>query len=92
MIETTKISSSICHKVVELTYQDVPDVLIGSFKAAKSDASTQQTLTPPHVAGCHLQLPHALRFWVVNFNSDRFLHIGFQEVPQQITFFTLGRK
>lgn len=75
---------------IDLTYQDMPYVLIGSFKAAEADTSTQQTLPPPHVTGCNLQLPHPLGFRVVHFKSDCFFHIGFQEVFQQVTFFILN--
>lgn len=77
---------------MDLTYQDMPHVLIGSFKAAETDTSTQQTLTPPHVTGCYLQLPHPLGFRVVHFKFDRFFHISFQEVFQQVTFFILQKQ
>lgn len=70
----------------------MPYVLIGSFKAAESDTSTQQTLPSPHVAGCDLQLPHPLGFRVVHFKFDRLFHIGFQEVSQQVTFFILHKQ
>lgn len=77
---------------LDLTYQDMPNILIGSFKAAEADTSAQQTLTTPHVTGYHLQLPHPLGFRVVHFKFDRFLHICFQEVFQQVTFFILERE
>ena len=70
----------------------MPNVLIGSFKAAEADASTQQALTTPHVTGCHLQFPHPLGFGVVHLKFDRFLHIGFEEVFQQVTFFILEKQ
>lgn len=67
----------------------MPDVLIGSFKAAETHASAQQTLATPHVAGGHLQLPHALGFGVVHFQFHRLLHVGLQEVFQQAALFIL---
>lgn len=67
----------------------MPNVLTGSFKATEADTRTQQTLTTPHVTGGHLQLLHPLSFRVVHFKFDGFLHIGFQEVFQQVTFFIL---
>lgn len=67
----------------------MPDVLIGSFKAAEADTGTKQTLTAPHVTGCHLQFPHPLGFRVVHFKFYGFLHIGFQKVFQQVAFFIL---
>lgn len=70
----------------------MPYVLTGSFKAAEADTSTQQTLSPPHVTGCNLQLPHPLGFRVVHFKFDCFFHIGFQEVFQQVTFFILYKQ
>lgn len=60
-----------------MTYQNMPNVLVGSFEAAEADAGAQQTLTPPHVTGYHLQFPHPLAFWVEYFKFDCFLHIGF---------------
>lgn len=59
------------------SYQNMPNILIGPFKVAEADTCTQQTLTTPHVAGRHLQLSHPLRFRVVHFEFDRFLHICF---------------
>ena len=67
----------------------MPNILIGSFKAAEADASAKQTLTAPHVTGCHLQFPHPLGFGVVHLKFDRFLHIGFKEVFQQVAFLIL---
>lgn len=67
----------------------MPDVLIGSFKAAEAHAGAEQTLATPHVAGRHLQLPRALGFGVVHFQFDRLLHVGLQEVFQQVALFIL---
>lgn len=67
----------------------MPDILICPFKAAEADAGTKQTLTTPHVAGCHLQFPHPLGFRVVHFKFHCFLHIGFQKVFEQVAFFIL---
>lgn len=61
---------------VDKPYQNMPNILIGPFKVAEADTCTQQTLTAPHVAGCHLQLSRPLGFGVVHFQFDRFLHIG----------------
>lgn len=62
--------------LLDSTYQDMPHVFIGSFEAAEADTSTQQTLTTPHVTGCHLQFSHPLGFRVVYFKFDCFLHVG----------------
>lgn len=67
----------------------MPDVLIGSFKAAEAHAGAEQTLATPHVAGRHLQLPRALGLGVVHFQFDRLLHVGLQEVFQQVALFIL---
>ena len=42
-----------CH-----THQDVPNILIGSFKAAEADAEPQQSWAAPHGAGCDGGLSH----------------------------------
>lgn len=76
----------------DFTYQDVPHVLIGSFKTAETDTGPQQTLTTPHVTGRHLQFPHPLGFRVVHFKFDRFFYIGFKEVFQQVALFVLARQ
>lgn len=67
----------------------MPNILTGAFKAAEADTGTQQTLTTPHVTGGHLQFLHPLSFKVVHFKFDSFLHIGFEEVFQQVAFFIL---
>lgn len=77
---------------VDLTYQDMPHILIGSFKAAEADTSPQQTLTAPHVTGCHLQLPHTLGFGVIHFKFDCFFHICLQKILQQVVFLILEKQ
>lgn len=67
----------------------MPDVLTGSFKAAEPHAGAEQTLAPPHVAGCHLQLSQALGFRVVHFEFHRLLHVGLQEFFQQVALLIL---
>jgi len=77
---------------IGFTHQHMPHILIGSLEAAEADAGAQQTLATPHVAGRHLKLPHTLGFWAVHFEFDRFLHVGLQEVFQQVAFFILGKQ
>lgn len=48
------------------THQNMPDVLIGSFKAAKADADPQKTLAAPHVAGSNSGFPQLEGFAAVH--------------------------
>lgn len=74
------------------THQDVPDVLIGSLVAAEADTGTEQTLSSPHVARHHLQLADPQGFAAVNLHLHPFLHVGFQNVLQQLILFILVEK
>lgn len=48
------------------TYQNMPDILIGSLKAAKADADPQKTLAAPHVARSNGGFPQLEGFAAVH--------------------------
>lgn len=75
-----------------VAHQDVPDILIGSLVAAEADTGTEQTLSSPHVAGHHLQLTDPRGFGAVNLHLHYSLHVGLQELLQQLIFLILVKK
>lgn len=69
--------------------QHVPDVLAGSLVAAEANAGAQQALAAPHVAGHHLQLTDLRAFSAVHLHLHCFLHVGLQDLLQQLIFLIL---
>lgn len=73
----------------EAAHQDVPDILTGSLVAAEANTGTQQALSSPHVTGHHLQLTNACAFSAVHLHPHCPLHVGLQELLQQVIFLVL---
>lgn len=67
----------------------MPDILVGSFEAAESNADPQQTLTAPHVAGCDCGFPELQSFTAVHQHLHRLLHVGLQQVLQRVVVLVL---
>lgn len=74
----------------QAAHQHVPDVLAGSLVAAEANAGAQQALSSPHVAGHHLQLTHPGAFSAVHLHLHCFLHVGLQDLLQQLIFLILA--
>lgn len=73
------------------THQYVPDILISSLVAAEANAGTQEPLAAPHVTGHHVQLSDPRGFSAVHFHPHGLLHVGFQDLLQQVVFLILAQ-
>lgn len=62
----------------------MPNILIGSFKAAEANAEPQKALAAPRVAGRDGCLPDSLRPAVVQQHLDRPLHVHSQQLFQGV--------
>ncbi len=71
------------------THQNMPDVLIGSLKAAKADADPQKPLTAPHVAGSNSSFPQLQGFAAVHQHFHRFFNTSLQYVFQRVIILVL---
>lgn len=69
----------------------MPDVLIGSFKAAKADADPQKTLAAPHVAGSNSGFPQLEGFAAVHQHLHRFLNASLQYVFKRVIILVLQK-
>lgn len=67
----------------------MPDIFIGSLVAAEAHTGTQKALPPPHGAGHHVQLTNPCGFSAVHLHFHRPLHVGFQQLLQQLVFLIL---
>lgn len=65
-----------------LQVQDVPDVLVGTLKAAEADTDAKQALATPQVAGSDGNIAHLQRLAAEHGHSYRLLHVGLQQVLQ----------
>lgn len=86
--------SLIAFSTLSFTHQNMPDVLIGSLKAAKADADPQKTLTAPHVAGSNSSFPQLQGFAAVHQHFHRFFNTSLQYVFQRVIILVLrgGKK
>ncbi len=82
--------SLIAFSTLSFTHQNMPDVLIGSLKAAKADADPQKTLTAPHVAGSNSSFPQLQGFAAVHQHFHRFFNTSLQYVFQRVIILVLG--
>lgn len=67
----------------------MPDILIGSLIAAEANTGTEQALTSPHVTGHHVKLTNPGGFSAVHLQLHCSLHVGFQELLQQVVLLIL---
>lgn len=63
-----------------VTYQHMPNIFIGPFKAAEPNTDSQKSLATPHVAGCDSRLPHCHRLATVQQHLDGPLHVDLQQL------------
>lgn len=70
----------------------MPNVLIGSFKTAKTDRDAEQALAAPQVARGDGGLPQLQSLGGVNQHLHGFLYTGLQQVLQRVIVFVLGER
>ena len=67
----------------------MPDILIGSLKAAEANGDAQQTLASPHVTRGNGGLPQLQGLGGVDQHPDWLLNAGLQQVLQCVIIFVL---
>lgn len=67
----------------------MPNIFIGSFKAAKANRDSKQALAPPHVAGGDCAFSQLQGLGGINQHFDWFLYTGFEQVLQGVIVLVL---
>lgn len=68
----------------------MPNIFIGSFKAAEANADPQEPLAAPHAAGRDSRVPHQHCLAVVQLHPNGPLHVHLQQLLQGVIIFVLS--
>lgn len=67
----------------------MPDILICPLVAAETYTSAEQALSAPRVTGHHEELTDLHGFDAVHLHFHQAVHVGFQDLLQQVVFLIL---
>lgn len=76
-------------QIIHPTYQNVPDVLVGTLERAEPYADAKQSLTAPGHARHYNRLPDRLGFATVHGDGQLLVHSGLQQLLQRVVVLIL---